>query len=255
VSVGILQQITGINSVFFYSPMIFEQSGIGTNAAFMQAVLVGLVNLGFTIAAMALIDKLGRRPLLGFGMTGIAVCMLTLSYGFGAATYTLDTEAIESLPAEIDRAQISLVADTTFDNDIEYREAVSGVIGLESFKLHESALVSSAIAMNPTLILFAILGFVASFAISIGPIMWVLFSELFPNNVRGMAISFVGLINSAVAFLVTFIFPWELETLGNATTFLIYGIFAVIGLVFVMRVLPETKGRSLEELEEMLVRR
>ncbi len=255
VSVGILQQITGINSVFFYSPMIFEQSGIGTNAAFMQAVLVGLVNLGFTIAAMALIDKLGRRPLLGFGMTGIAVCMLTLAYGFGAATYTLDTEAIENLPAEIDRAQISLVANTTYDNDIEYREAVSGVIGLESFKLHESALVSSAIAMNPTLILFAILGFVASFAISIGPIMWVLFSELFPNNVRGMAISFVGLINSAVAFLVTFIFPWELETLGNATTFLIYGIFAVIGLVFVMRVLPETKGRSLEELEEMLVRR
>ncbi|MGB5625946.1 MAG: MFS transporter, partial [Woeseiaceae bacterium] len=109
--------------------------------------------------------------------------------------------------------------------------------------------------MNPTLILFAILGFVASFAISIGPVMWVLFSELFPNNVRGMAISFVGLINSAVAFLVTFIFPWELENLGSANTFLIYGVFAVIGLVFVMRVLPETKGRSLEELETMLVRR
>jgi len=70
-----------------------------------------------------------------------------------------------------------------------------------------------------------------------------------------MAISFVGLINSAIAFLVTFIFPWELENFGNATTFLIYGIFAVIGLVFVMRVLPETKGRSLEELETMLVRR
>ena len=84
--------------------------------------------------------------------------------------------------------------------------------------------------------------------------MWVLFSELFPNNVRGMAISFVGLINSAVAFLVTFLFPWELENLGNANTFLIYGIFAVIGLVFVMRLLPETKGRSLEELEKILVR-
>ena len=84
--------------------------------------------------------------------------------------------------------------------------------------------------------------------------MWVLFSELFPNNVRGMAISFVGLINSAVAFLVTFMFPWELENLGNADTFLIYGVFAVVGLVFVMRILPETKGRSLEELEQILVR-
>ena len=210
ISVGILQQITGINSVFFYSPMIFEQSGIGTNAAFMQAVLVGLVNLVFTVAAMALIDKLGRRPLLGFGMTGIAVCMLTLAYGFGAATYTLDQDAIDKLPAEIERTQIAAVADTTFDSDIDFREAVSAAVGANVYKQHESALVSNAIDMNPLLILFAILGFVASFAISIGPIMWVLFSELFPNNVRGMAISFVGLINSAVAFLVTFIFPWEL---------------------------------------------
>ena len=87
-SVGILQQITGINSVFFYAPMIFEQSGIGTNAAFMQAVLVGLVNLAFTVAAMMLIDRLGRRPLLGFGLTGIAVCMLALSYGFGSGHVT-----------------------------------------------------------------------------------------------------------------------------------------------------------------------
>jgi len=253
-SIGILQQITGINSVFFYSPMIFEQSGIGTNAAFMQAVLVGLVNLVFTIAAMALIDKLGRRPLLGFGMTGIAVCMLALAYGFGAATYSLDQDAIDELPANIDRTQLVVVSGETYDSDVDFREAVSLAIGTETFKQHESALVSAAIEMNPMLILFAILGFVASFAISIGPIMWVLFSELFPNNVRGMAISFVGLINSAVAFLVTFLFPWELENLGNANTFLIYGIFAVVGLVFVMRVLPETKGRSLEELEKILVR-
>jgi sugar porter (SP) family MFS transporter len=254
VSVGILQQITGINSVFFYSPMIFEQSGIGTNAAFMQAVLVGLVNLVFTIAAMALIDKLGRRPLLGFGLTGIAVCMLTLAYGFGAATYTLDQGAIDKLPAEIERTQIATIVDKTFDSDIDFREAVSAAMGENVYKQHESALVSNAIDTNPLLILFAILGFVASFAMSIGPIMWVLFSELFPNNVRGMAISFVGLINSAVAFLVTFLFPWELENIGNANTFLIYGVIAVLGLVFVMRILPETKGRSLEELETILVR-
>jgi len=72
--------------------------------------------------------------------------------------------------------------------------------------------------------------------------------------VRGRAISFVGLINSTIAFLVTLVFPWQLETLGNSTTFLIYGLFALIGLVFVMRILPETKGRSLEELETALVR-
>jgi MFS family permease len=253
ISVGILQQITGINSVFFYAPMIFEQSGIGTNASFMQAVLVGLVNLAFTIVAMSLIDRLGRRPLLGFGLTGIAVCMLTLAYAFGAATYTLDREAIDGLPVEIDRQQIEVLADTTFESDTEFREAVYAAVGQDTYKQFESPLVTSAIALNPTLILVAILGFVASFAVSIGPIMWVLFSELFPNRVRGMAISFSGLVNSTVAFLVTLIFPWQLETIGNSTTFLIYGLFAVIGLVFVMRILPETKGRSLEELEEILL--
>jgi sugar porter (SP) family MFS transporter len=254
ISVGILQQITGINAVFFYAPMIFEQSGIGTNAAFMQAVLVGLVNLGLTVVAMVLIDRLGRRPLLGFGLTGIAVCMLTLAWGFGSASYRLDQAAIDALPDGIDRQQIETVVDTVYESDTEFREALFAAIGEDSYKRFESELVSSAIAMNPVLILFAILGFVGSFAVSIGPIMWVLFSELFPNRVRGIAISFVGLVNSTVAFLVTFIFPWQLETLGNARTFLIYGLFAVFGLVFVMRILPETKGRSLEELETILIK-
>ena len=253
ISVGILQQITGINAVFFYAPMIFEQSGIGTNAAFMQAVLVGLVNLVLTVVAMMLIDRLGRRPLLGFGLTGIAVCMLTLAWGFGSATYRLDQAAIDALPADIDRQQIELVADTTYESDTEFREALFAAIGQDTYRQFESELVSSAITMDPMLILAAILGFVASFAVSIGPIMWVLFSELFPNRVRGIAVSFVGLINSAVAFLVLFIFPWQLENIGNAWTFLIYGLFAVAGLIFVMRILPETKGRSLEELESILI--
>jgi len=253
ISIGILQQITGINSVFFYAPMIFEQSGIGTNASFMQAVLVGLVNLVFTVVAMALIDRLGRRPLLGFGLTGIAVCMLTLAYAFGTATYTLDREAIDGLPGEIDRQQIEALTERTFNSDTEFRGAVYDAVGRDVYQQFESQLVSSAITMNPTLILFAILGFVASFAVSIGPIMWVLFSELFPNRVRGIAISFSGLVNSTIAFLVTFIFPWQLETIGNSGTFLIYGLFAVVGLVFVMRILPETKGRSLEELENILL--
>ncbi|MGB5283487.1 MAG: MFS transporter, partial [Polyangiales bacterium] len=98
------------------------------------------------------------------------------------------------------------------------------------------------------------LGFVASFAMSLGPVMWVLFSELFPNRVRGLAISFVGLINSAFSFLVQLVFPWELQNLGNSLTFLIYGLFAIVGLIVVMRLLPETKGKSLEELESELVR-
>jgi SP family arabinose:H+ symporter-like MFS transporter len=254
IAVGVLQQITGINSVFFYSPMIFEQSGIGTNAAFMQAVLVGLVNVAFTVVAIAFIDRLGRRPLLGTGIAGITICMFVLAWGFGSATYTLDEEAIGSLPAEIDRDAIGALADTTFDSDKAFREAAYGAIGPDVFKQFQSPLVSAAIDVNPTLILAAILGFVASFAMSLGPIMWVLFAEMFPNRVRAVAISFVGFINSTVAFLVTLVFPWQLENIGNSGTFLIYGLFGLAGLIFVMRILPETKGRSLEELERELVR-
>ena len=150
-------------------------------------------------------------------------------------------------------AALSL-ADQGFQSDFAFRQAVIAVLGEEAFAAHQSALVSAAIDMNPTLILVGILGFVAGFAISLGPVMWVLFSELFPNRVRGLAISFVGLINSSVSFLVQLVFPWELSRLGNSLTFLIYGLFAIVGLVIVMRLLPETKGRSLEELEAELVR-
>jgi MFS transporter, SP family, arabinose:H+ symporter len=252
--IGVLQQITGINAVFFYAPMIFEQSGIGTNAAFVQAAMLGVVNLAFTVVAMLLIDRLGRRPLLGVGLAGIAVCMFTLSYGFASASYTLESEAVATLPEEIDRGRLAPLLDTTFASDVEFRGAVSAAIGPDLLKAHQGDLIVAAISVNPRLILLATLGFVASFAMSLGPIMWVLFSELFPNRVRGRAISFVGLVNSATAFLVTFLFPWELETIGNAATFLIYGLFAVAGFAYVMRILPETKGRSLEELEALLVR-
>jgi SP family arabinose:H+ symporter-like MFS transporter len=251
---AILQQITGINSVFFYAPMIFEQSGIGTDASFMQAVLVGLVNLVFTVLAIMLIDKLGRRPLMIFGLVGIASCMLLLAYGFGTATYTLSSDVILALPASLDTQALLPIAGQVFDSDVAFNNALVAMIGADAFSSHQSLLVSSAISMNPTLILLGILGFVASFAISLGPVMWVLFSELFPNRVRGIAISFVGLINSAVSFTVQLVFPWELENLGSSMTFLIYGVFAILGLVIIMRMLPETKGRRLEELEAELVR-
>jgi sugar porter (SP) family MFS transporter len=252
--VAVLQQITGINSVFFYAPMIFEQSGIGTDASFMQAILVGVVNLVFTVIAMALIDKIGRRPLLLAGLTGITICMMTLSYGFGSAKYELDPDGITGLPMEIARAEIAPVVGVVFESDVEFRDAVTEAIGKPLYQQFESQLVSSAIDMNPLLILLGILGFVASFAVSLGPVMWVLFSELFPNQLRGLAISFVGLVNSAISFGVQLVFPWELETLGNSMTFLIYGMFSLVGLIYILRKLPETKGRTLEELQATLVR-
>lgn len=253
VVVAVLQQITGINSVFFYAPMIFEQSGLGTDAAFIQAILVGVVNLVFTVLAILFIDKLGRKPLLSFGVAGVAISMAVLSYGFFDATYTVTHESLIELPAAINESELLPMIDQVFYSEKEFQIAAENALGTEIYATYKSELVKSAIEMNTMLILVAILAFVASFAISIGPVMWVLFSELFPNKIRGIAISFVGLINSAVSFLVQWIFPWELEKLGSALTFLIYGLFAVIGLVFIIKVIPETKGKSLEELEEQLV--
>ena len=254
VVIAVLQQITGINSVFYYAPMIFEQSGIGTDASFIQAILVGLINVVFTIVAMALIDKIGRKPLLAIGVTGIALSMFLLAYSFNSATYTLTKDSISKLPKAINVEQITTLQSKTFQSDTEFKEAIAKTVGIDVEKKYESELISASITMNAILILFGILGFVASFAISLGPVMWVLFSELFPNKIRGIAISFVGFINSAVSFIVQLVFPWELGKLGSTWTFLLYGIFALIGLVFIMKLLPETKGKSLEELEAILVK-
>ena len=250
--VAILQQITGINSVFFYAPMIFEQTGIGTDASFLQAVLVGLTNLFFTILAMLFIDKVGRRPLLLAGVSGIVVCMLMLAYGFDTARYTLPVNALSEFSEKADA--LASVAGQTFRSDVAFREAISDSAGVAWYTANEARLIQISVSLNSYLILFGILGFVASFAVSLGPVMWVLFSELFPNYIRALAISVVGLVNSAVSFLVQLVFPWELATIGIAGTFFIYGFFALVGLLLVAKFLPETKGMSLEQLEVELVK-
>lgn len=252
--IGVLQQITGINAVFFYAPMIFEQSGIGTDASFVQAILVGITNLVFTILAMVFIDRLGRKPLLIVGVSGIAIFMFILAYGFNSATYRLSQEKIDQISDPQVRTEISVLAGQNFDNDVNYKNEIRAVLGAVRAKAFESELITAAININPTLILIGIIGFVASFAISLGPVMWVLFSELFPLSVRGIAISLVGFVNSAVSAGVQFIFPWELSTFGSAITFFIYGVLAFLGLIFIVRRLPETKGKSLEELEKILIK-
>ncbi len=253
VILAILQQITGINSVFFYAPMIFEQSGLGTDAAFTQAIWVGLVNLVFTIIAIGLIDKFGRKPLLVFGMIGITVSMLLLSYGFSSATFTLNKDTILILSKDASTQGLEKMEDKTYQSEEDFIATIAQ-INPEILNTHKTQILKSSIQLNANLILFGILAFVASFAVSIGPVMWVLFSELFPNAIRAVAISFVGFINSIISFIVQLAFPWELEVIGSSYTFLIYGVFAFFGLLFVLKKVPETKGKSLEDLEKLLVK-
>lgn len=219
------------------------------------AILVGLTNLVFTIIAIGMIDKLGRKPLLIFGMIGIAISMLVLSYGFSSAEYTITEKTLTEMSKEnIPTQKFEKILGVQYQSKEEFKEALSHIIAVSTFEKLESQIMQSSIQLNANLILFGIIAFVASFAVSIGPVMWVLFSELFPNAIRAIAISFVGFVNSMTSFIVQLVFPWELEVLGSSTTFLIYGLFAIIGLFFVLKAVPETKGKSLEELEKLLIK-
>jgi sugar porter (SP) family MFS transporter len=253
--VGVVQQITGINAIFFYAPTIFEQSGIGADAAFAQAVLVGLINVLFTLVAIALIDRWGRKPLLLVGLSGIAISMALCTYGFSQATYELNAESIvqieqvDGIQNSVDTRLLNSMVGTVYQSDVEFKAALADTIGASAARDYEGEFIKTATNMNAILILVGILGFVASFAMSLGPVMWALFAEIFPNQLRGVAISCVGMINSLVSFFVQLLFPLELSVFGAALTFFSYGFFAVIGLVLVAWLLPETKGKSLEEIE------
>ncbi len=251
--VAVAQQITGINAVFFFATTIFEKSGVGRDAAFAQAVWVGLINVVFTVLAMVLIDRLGRRPLLVGGLAGVVVSLAVAAYGFHQARYVLNDQALAAISTQVDVARLQPIKDRIFENDTAFKRETASLLGPEAFKQNEDRLVQAAIHMNPYVVLTGILGFVASFAVSLGPVMWVVLSEIFPNHLRGLAMAAIGFVNAGVSFLVQFLFPWELATLGNAGTFLLYALFGVVGLILVYRYMPETKGRTLEQLEHQMM--
>ena len=223
-TIAFFQQITGINAVFYYLPTIFTQAGGGTNAAFKQAVIVGLVNLGMTFVAIKFIDRLGRKPLLIIGTAGMAISLLTCGAAFHASNYQL-TE--KSFPApRASQVPDALISDlqkldrNKFATDKEFLADLDTRLGAARVAPFHDALTTSGLNINASLVLYAIIGFVASFAISLGPVMWVLLSEIFPNAHRGAAISVVGFWNSVVSAVVTMIFPWELSPSGGFRNFL-----------------------------------
>ena len=250
---GVLQQITGINAVYFYATSIFKQTGMGTNAAFESGVLMSLITVLFTFLAIFLIDKIGRRPLLLFGIAGIALSLLICAYGFQQATYKLSSEDI----AQFEKFESTLLneyAGKQYADDLSFKKDMKKALGSQVYGKNEGAILEAATTMNATLVLVGILGFIACFAFSLGPVMWVMLSEMYPNKYRGLAIGLIGFVNSFASWVVQQIFPWELSTLGNATSFFIFGALAALGFFVLLKILPETKGKSLEQLEQELVR-
>jgi SP family arabinose:H+ symporter-like MFS transporter len=246
--IGILQQITGINAVYFYATSIFKQTGIGTDAAFSSGVLLSTITLIFTFVAMYLIDRMGRRPLLLIGTAGISISLLICAYGFNQATYQLSANEMSQFQFE-GADKLAPYADKLYDNDVDFKNDMNIAIGNQIYSKNDGEILEAAVSMNATLVLFGVLGFIACFAFSLGPVMWVLLSELYPNMYRGLAIGFIAFINSFVSWIVQLIFPWELANIGNALSFFIFGVIALAGFFILLKILPETKGKTLEEIE------
>lgn len=247
--VAVVQPVTGINAIMFYAPTVFEQVGIGTNAAFMQAVYVGLSSIIFTALALLLIDRIGRRPLILFGLLWSVASLAVCSAGFGMAHYKLSPESVQHLNEQVDIRKLDPMLDITYESDVSYKAALKATLGEADARSYESELIRAGGHMNSNLILWGILSFICAFHFSIGPVMWVLFSEIFPIKVRGIAIPFFALITSTISYLVQQFFPWQLTVMGASEIFMFYAILSGAGLIALFKYLPETKNKTIEEIE------
>lgn len=137
-----------------------------------------------------------------------------------------------------------------------FKQAVVEHIGIAAFNVNESDLMSAATNINGMLVFIGIISFQCAFNFSMGPVLWILVSEVFPTKVRAFAIPFCGFIASIFGgVIVPLFFPWQLETLGAAYTFALYMVFSLAGLVFVLKKIPETKNKTIEQIELELSRR
>ncbi|WP_010522711.1 sugar porter family MFS transporter [Aquimarina agarivorans] len=255
-TIAIAQQVSGINAILFYAPTVFEQLGGGTDTAFMQSIYTGLVGIFFTVLGLLLIDKIGRRPITIWGLAWTALSLFICAYGFSQARYTLTPEHITEIKQEnlIDTSKLQSLVGVEFDSDTAFKAALVKTIGEKDTRDYSSALIQKAGVISAGLILFGILSFIAAFHFSIGPVMWVLFSEIFPISLRGIAIPTFAFVTSISSLLVQFFFPWQLENMGATTVFASYAIMVLIGFIILYFYLIETKNMSIEEIQQKLIK-
>ncbi|MBE0638234.1 MAG: D-xylose transporter XylE [Bacteroidales bacterium] len=195
IMLSVFQQFVGINVVLYYAPEIFRNMGSGTNYALLQTIIVGTINLAFTVVAIMTVDKFGRKPLQIIGALGMAIFMFSLGFAF------------------------------YFNR-----------LGLAA--------------------LIFMLGYVACFAVSWGPVVWVLLSEIFPNQIRGRAMAVAVAAQWISNYLISSTFPildkssWLIEKFNHGFAYWIYAVMGLLAAWFMWRFVPETKGKSLEELEK-----
>ena len=253
---AMIQALTGMNAVLAYMPMIFSQLGGGEASAFSQTLLVGGIGIIFTILGLMFVDKFGRRPIFAGGLLCGAISLFVIFIGFFNATYTLTPESIASLKPAFDIALLQPILGFEYSSDLAFKQAVIDAIGVGAFNANEVVLMSAATYINGMMVFVGVISFQCAFNFSMGPILWILFSEIFPTKVRGFAIPFCGFIASIFGgVVVPLFFPWQLENLGAAYTFGLYMLISLAGLVFVLKKIPETKNKSIEEIEIELTSR
>jgi sugar porter (SP) family MFS transporter len=196
IGLAFFQQVTGINTIIYYAPTIFEFSGFkSADAALLATIGVGVVNMLMTVVALRLLDKWGRRPLLFTGLIGMIVSLIALTVAF-------------ALPNLSDSLHWITVA--------------------------------------------SLMVYVASFAISLGPIFWLMISEIYPLDIRGVAMGISTMANWGFNWLVALTFLTLVNTIGISSSFGLYAILGILALIFCYLKVPETKGKSLEEIEMQL---
>jgi sugar porter (SP) family MFS transporter len=199
VLLAIFQQVTGINTVIYYAPTLLQSAGFGTNGALLANVVNGGVNVIMTIIAIRLLDRVGRRPMLLAGTTGMAVGMFLTAFSFSAG------------------------------EQLHGARAVTAILGL--------------------------LIYTGSFAVGLGPVFWLLIAEIYPLTIRGAAMSVATIANWSANFVVTISFLTIKNAIGGMGVFLLFGSLTLVALLYFWRKVPETKGRSLQELEQDLTAR
>jgi MFS family permease len=201
--------------------------------------------------------------LLIIGLTGIVAAYVLCSSAFFQAEYKIDQQSIEKIALQLPKDKfneeqvqqittgLTPLVGKQFAGELDFFSNVEQSTGTY-YKDVKDIVLKNSITMNALLVLIGILIFIGAFAISLGPVTWALLSEIFPNRIRGLAISVAGTFNALVSTLVVTLFPMELAKFGSGVTFALFAVIACLALLFVLKYVPETKGKSLEELEKML---
>jgi sugar porter (SP) family MFS transporter len=194
VLLAMFNQLSGINAILYYAPRIFEMAGFNKADAYLQPVYIGAANLFFTLLAMTVIDKFGRKTLLLIGCVGLIVFLGLTAHAFSPG----------------------------------------GTMGKN--------------------VLIYLLGYIAFFAFSQGAVIWVFIAEIFPNSVRSQGGSLGSFTHWIMAAIISWTFPVIVEGSPNGGfySFIFYAVMMLLAMIFIWRVMPETKGRTLEQIQKEL---